>query len=37
MFEEHNTGNNLPAQFDLFATEGNALSSCLWPKARLRE
>lgn len=24
MFEEHNTGNNLPAQFDIFATEGNA-------------
>ena len=32
MFEEKNTGNNLPAQIDLYATEGNVMSFCLSPK-----
>ena len=33
MYEEKNTGCNLPAQIELYATPGDAYNSSSWPKA----
>ena len=34
MFTEKNTGNNLPAQFDIYATKGKLLSEHLLERSR---
>jgi fumarate hydratase class I len=36
MFDEKNTGNNLPAQIDIYAEQGNAYEFYLLPKAEVR-
>jgi fumarate hydratase class I len=36
MYKEVNTNNNLPAQIEIFATDGDAYNSCSWPRAAAR-
>ena len=36
MFEEKNTGNNLPAQIELYSKAATAMSSCSWRKVVVR-
>ncbi len=36
MWEEKNTGTNLPAQIELYAEDGDATSSSSWPRAAVR-
>jgi len=36
MWDEKNTGSNLPAQIELYATDGTPTSSCSWRRAAAR-